>query len=73
MTPSKETLLDNIEKEKYQIPIDKEATLFEFDKVIEEHCDEFEYELEANGYTIAFQDLEPAATSIFNYKVIAYK
>ena len=73
MTPTRQTKLDNIEKEKRQIPSDKDAYLFELDKVIEERCDEFDNQLEAEGYSIVSQDMEPAAVSIFNYQVIAYK
>jgi hypothetical protein len=73
MIPARETKLDNNEKLKYDIPLDKNAFLFEFDKIIEERCDEYDFELEALGYTIVFQDMEPAAVSIFNYKVVAYK
>ena len=73
MTPTRKRALDNSEKQKYNISQDKKAYLFEFDKIIEERCDEFDYQLESDGYTIVFQDLEPAAVSIFNYTVIAYK
>lgn len=73
MIPARERLLEITEKQKYNIPLDKEAYLFEFDKIIEERCDEFDNQLEGEGYIIVFQDLEPAAVSIFNYKVIAYK
>ena len=73
MTPDRKISLDNNEKVKHNIPRDKEAILFELDKIIEERCDEFDYELEEQGYLIAFRDMETAAVSIFNYKVIAYK
>jgi hypothetical protein len=73
MTPTRQTTLDKIEMKKHSIPEDREAFLFELDKVIEERCDEFDYQLEGEGYTIVSQDMEPAAVSIFNYKVIAYR
>ena len=73
MIPDRETRLDNTEKERLGIPLEKEAVIFEFDKIIEERCDEFDFELEQLGYTVVSQDMEPAAVSIFNYKVIAYK
>lgn len=73
MRPERETILGTEEKLKYKIPLDREAFLYEFDKIIEERCDEFEYQLEREGYTIVSQDLEPVAVSIFNFKVIAYK
>lgn len=73
MTPDRKSTLDNTEKLKYKIPLDRDAFLLELDKIIEERCDEFDYELEEEGYTIVFRDMETAAVSIFNYKVIAYK
>lgn len=73
MIPARESLLDDDQKKKYKIPLDKEAYLYEFDKIIEERCDEFDNQLESEGYTIVYQDLEPAAVSIFNYVVVAFK
>ena len=43
------------------------------DRVIEERCDEFDYELEEEGFEIINRDLEPIATSIFRYRVVALK
>jgi hypothetical protein len=73
MTPDRKITLDDTEKLKYKIPLDRVAFLFELDKVIEERCDEFDYELEEQGYVIANRDMETAAVSIFNYKVIVFK
>ena len=39
-------LLEEIEKEQYGVPREKEAYYFECDKVIEERCDELDNELE---------------------------
>ena len=73
MFATRQTELDKDEKLELEIPLDKEAFLFELDKVIEERCDQFDNELEDNGYVIVSQDLSPAAVSIFNYKVVAYR
>lgn len=73
MNPTRKTKLDANAMAKYGVPPGSEAFLYELDKVIEERCDEFNYILESDGLTIVFEDLEPAAVSIFNYKVIAYR
>jgi hypothetical protein len=73
MQANRQTLLDEDEKKKHGIAVSSQAFLFELDKVIEERCDEFDIELEQDGFTIISQDLDPAAVSIFNYKVIAYR
>jgi hypothetical protein len=73
MLANRQTKLDEDEKSKFKIPLDKEAYLFELDKVIEERCDQFDYELEEDDFVIVSQDLIPVAVSIFNYKVVAYK
>lgn len=73
MFATRQTELDEDEKSNFEISIDKEAYLFELDKVIEERCDEFDIQLEGDGFVIVSQDLSPVAVSIFNYKVIAYK
>ena len=73
MFATRQTELDEDEMSKFKIPIGKKAYLFELDKVIEERCDQFDLELEAEGFVIVSQDLCPAAVSIFNYNVIAYK
>ncbi|MFT6633790.1 MAG: hypothetical protein ACJAS4_003762 [Bacteriovoracaceae bacterium] len=73
MLANRQTKLDEDEKSKFKISLDKEAYLFELDKVIEERCDQFDYELEEDGFVIISQDLFPVAVSIFNYKVVAYK
>jgi hypothetical protein len=61
------------EYQKYDIPLSTKAYVFHLDKVIEERCDEFDYYLEDNKYTIVARDLIPIATSIFNYRVTAYR
>jgi hypothetical protein len=73
MLPDRKELLDSAEKEKHSILAKHEAYAFYIDKVIEERCDEFDYTLEDDGYIIVYRDYEPAAASIFNYTVIAYK
>ena len=73
MIPTRQKPLERNEKLKFKIPIDSEAWIFEFDKIIEERCDQFDYELEEEGYIIISQELTPAAVSIFNYKVIAFR
>lgn len=73
MFATRQTQLDDDEKSKLKIPDGTEAYLFELDKVIEERCDQLDYELEDDGFVIVSQDLTPAAVSIFNYKVVAYK
>lgn len=73
MFATRQIELIDAEKSKLKIPLDKVAYLFELDKVIEERCDQFDIELESDGFIIVSQDLAPAAVSIFNYKVVAYK
>jgi hypothetical protein len=72
MLPDRKLELDNAQKDTHSIPHQCDAYAFYLDKAIEERCDEFDYTLEDDGYIIVYRDLEPAATSIFNYKVIAY-
>lgn len=73
MFATRQTKLDEAEKLKLNISPEKEAYLFELDKVIEERCDQFDIELEEDGFVIVSQDLFPAAVSIFNYKVVAFR
>jgi hypothetical protein len=42
-------------------------------KVIEERCDELDYEIEDNGYEIIHRDMTRVATSIYNYDVFFIK
>ncbi|MCO4755624.1 MAG: hypothetical protein KC478_14175 [Bacteriovoracaceae bacterium] len=65
--------LDKQEKEKFGIPQECEAYRFILEKIIEERCDEFDYELEELGFTIADRDMKNVATSIYTYNVVAYK
>lgn len=73
MFATRQTELDEDEKSKLDIPLEMKAYLFELDKVIEERCDQFDYELEEDGYTLVSQDLSPVAASIFSYRVVAYR
>jgi hypothetical protein len=73
MFATRQTQLDEDEKSKLKIPLDKEAYLFELDKVIEERCDQFDFELEDDGFVKVSRDLSPAAVCIYDYKVVAYK
>jgi hypothetical protein len=54
----------------YSIDSSWEAYELIFSKVIEERCDQFEYEFQSEGYEIVFSDLIPVATSIFDFKLI---
>ena len=65
--------LDIHEKKNFGIEPKHEAFKFILEKVIEERCDEFDYELEEQGFIIVDRDMISVATSIFNYHVIAYK
>lgn len=59
-----------------QYKIDPEVEAYEifYSQVIEERCDQFEYEYESEGYEIIDRELIPIATSIFNFRlVIAYE
>ncbi len=62
-------------KEKLALGLSAQDHVYEFmlDRVIEERCDEFDYELEEEGFEIINRDLEPIATSIFRYRVVALK
>ncbi|MBC77161.1 MAG: hypothetical protein CME64_14210 [Halobacteriovoraceae bacterium] len=73
MQPDEKRLLTDSEKK--AIGVENEDSAYEFilDRVIEERCDEFDYELEDEAYTIIKKDMEPIATSIFKYTVIASK
>lgn len=70
MSPHFKRALTDEEKEKYGVP-GQEAFEFGLDKVIEERCDEFENELEFNGFTVLEREYVPIAASVFNFKVIA--
>lgn len=65
--------LTSSEKEKYNLSQQSEAFEYFFEKVIEERCDEFENELESDGFEIIDRDYIPVATSIFNFKVVCLK
>lgn len=73
MNPHHKRKLSDSEKEKIDIPSHWSAFEFGLDKVIEERCDEFEYELEEHGYEIFNRDYIRVATSIYNFRVIAAK
>ena len=73
IVPTRKEEVTQKERIKYKILEQHEAFVFELDKVIEERCDEFIYQLEDEGYTLVSEELEPVAVSIFNFKVIAYK
>lgn len=73
MREARKRALKSEEKQKFNLPSNSKAFEFCLDKVIEERCDEFDYYLEDNGYEIANREMIPIATSIFNYKVIAYR
>lgn len=64
-----------IKIEKFQFPQELKHLENEYifhiklEKVIEERCDELDYILEEEGYTILHQDYIRVATSIYNYLV----
>lgn len=59
--------------EDYEIPQGYEAYVLEVQKVTEERADEIEMEYEGQGYKIFHVDLNRAATSIYNLKIIMAK
>lgn len=65
--------LTQTEKEKLQIPHEWIAFEYFYSKVIEERCDQFEYEFESEGFEIIHSELIPVATSIFDFKLIIAK
>jgi len=62
--------LNENEYQLYQIDSDWEAFEFYYSKVIEERCDQFEYELESEGYEVFNRDYIPIATSIYDFKLV---
>lgn len=73
MNISSKRKLANEELEKLGLSIGGDVWEFSLEKVIEERCDEFENELEFNGWEIVEREYTPIAASIFNFKVIAQK
>jgi len=73
MTPNRQRKLNLKETKEFDIPKGFEAFIFSLDKVIEERCDEFDYQLEDQGYEIVHREFKRVATSIYNYEVVAYK
>ena len=71
MTPTSRRALNAQEKKRFNLTEDQQAFEFTLDKVIEERCDEFENELEFEGYEILETEHTPIAASIFNFRVIA--
>lgn len=59
--------------EDFEIPQGYEAYVLEVQKVTEERADEIEMEYEGQGYKIFHVDLNRAATSIYNLKIIMAK
>lgn len=65
--------LSNPQKTSLGIAVELEAFEYFFEKVIEERCDQFEQELEDEGFTIIDREYIPLAPSIFNFKIICTK
>ncbi|MCT4641451.1 MAG: hypothetical protein N4A33_04080 [Bacteriovoracaceae bacterium] len=61
--------IQEIEELPINIPT-KQAYIIELEKVIEERCDELDYNLEYQGYQIIHRDYITLSTNIYNYKVI---
>lgn len=73
MLPDREFILSLDDKKERKLDLKLKITDFFLDKVIEERCDEFDYNLESDGYIILERDYETAAPSVFNYRVTVYK
>lgn len=59
--------------EKYSLNDDCKLLQYTLEKVIEERCDEFDYQLEEEGFKIIEREFKRVATSIYNYQVIVFK
>lgn len=66
----KKTLAKDSDLEKYHLTdVGAEIFVIKLFKVIEERCDELDYQLEEEGYDILHQEYIRVATSIYNYEV----
>lgn len=60
---------DATEEEKSKFNITEKCYVIELFKVIEERCDELDYEIDEEGHEILHREYTRVATSIYNYQV----